>query len=562
MRNSKDRWSFYNLPSRPDLSAEDVLYWKNALKKILKIGMEFEYNLPEKKNGSCKGDSNTCPCASLSNDSSCWKKCVNDDTCKSMNRSIESCENVANTCENNDCKECKHFSPKCVGIYCTNFVSFCYVCENFKTDCKECQFRYDPNKNPDSIRKSLNDDLKPTNSYGQVSTTGVHSITTDGSLLGKKGAEIITVGRRVDYWEFYKMAKNIIDLASSRGAYLNERCSTHMHALASYYGKIVPNQDKMGIPNRVSEMERDMPEIILANLHQLTRRYQNAMTWMVMGLDDPKRMTRWEKFRVSVIPVSAVMNHMKDVQEKVSNNSGGNKYGWINYNQIEFSEAGDVRRFHVEFRAADGIMSPSAIAAIACMYYALVIKAVEISRYGVVEVGDQAWLEQTQEVKDALLNNIKGYQDGDRFSDNRNLSQYYDILIGESLDLVRQLKSILIKIGPAYEVLEKLAERPCALRRCDGQSWEGIEKDLEVIMNEDGKLDVALSEIVTLNQVSECKDMVEWVQVTGQVLRKDPNLAIDEDNATIEDVIRGFVDKNREDGKLVWSKRIGAPIMI
>lgn len=562
MRNSKDRWSFYNLPSRPDLSAEDVLYWKNALKKILKIGMEFEYNLPEKKNGSCKGDSNTCPCASLSNDSSCWKKCVNDDTCKSMNRSIESCENVTNTCENNDCKECKHFSPKCVGIYCTNFVSFCYVCENFKTDCKECQFRYDPNKNPDSIRKSLNDDLKPTNSYGQVSTTGVHSITTDGSLLGKKGAEIITVGRRVDYWEFYKMAKNIIDLASSRGAYLNERCSTHMHALASYYGKIVPNQDKMGIPNRVSEMERDMPEIVLANLHQLTRRYQNAMTWMVMGLDDPNRMTRWEKFRVSVIPVSAVMNHMRDVQEKVSNNSGGNKYGWINYNQIEFSEAGDVRRFHVEFRAADGIMSPSAIAAIACMYYALVIKAVEISRYGVVEVGDQAWLEQTQEVKDALLNNTKGYQDGDRFSDNRNLSQYYDILIGESLDLVRQLKSILIKIGPAYEVLEKLAERPCALRRCDGQSWEGIEKDLEVIMNEDGKLDVALSEIVTLNQVSECKDMVEWVQVTGQVLRKDPNLAIDEDNATIEDVIRGFVDKNREDGKLVWSKRIGAPIMI
>ena len=196
------------------------------------------------------------------------------------------------------------------------------------------------------------------------------------------------------------------------------------------------------------------------------------------------------------------------------------------------------------------------------MYYALVIKAVEISRYGVVEVGDQAWLEQTQEVKSALLNNIKGYQDGDRFSDTSNLNQYYDILIGESLDLVRQLKSILIKIGPAYEVLEKLAERPCALRRCDGQSWEGIEKDLEVIMNEEGKLDIALSEIVTLNQVSECKDIIEWVQVTGQVLRKDSNLSIDEDNATIEDIIRSFVDKNREDGKLVWSNKIGAPIMI
>ena len=58
----------------------------------------------------------------------------------------------------------------------------------------------------------------------------------DGSLLGKKGAEVITVGRRVDYWEFYKMAKTIIDTAVTKGAYVNERCSTHMHVLAGYYG--------------------------------------------------------------------------------------------------------------------------------------------------------------------------------------------------------------------------------------------------------------------------------------------------------------------------------------
>jgi hypothetical protein len=120
----------------------------------------------------------------------------------------------------------------------------------------------------------------------------------------------------------------------------------------------------------------------------------------------------------------------------------------------------------------------------------------------------------------------------------------------------------LINIGPAYEVLEKLAERPCALRRCEGQSWEEIEKSLEIIMNEEGKLDVALSEIVTLNQVSECKDLDEWIQTTGQILRKDPTLEIDVDNAVIEDTIRDFIDKNREDGKLVWSNRIGSPIMI
>lgn len=562
MRNSKDKWSFYNLPSRPELSAESVLYWKNTLKKILKLGMEFEFNLPEKKNGSCKGDSNTCPCSNLSMERTCWQKCANEEICTSFEKIINHCKNVNVECTPGKCKACKSFAAKCAGIYCPSFASFCFICSDFAVTCEDCKYKYDPERNPDNIRKLLNDELQPNNTYGQINASGVHSITTDGSLLGKKGAEIITVGRRVDYWEFYKMANNIITLADKRGAYLNERCSTHMHALASYYGKTVPGQEKMSVPIKVNEMERNMPEIILANLHQLVRRYQNAMTWMMMGLDDPNRMTRWEKFRVSVLPISAVMNHMREVRGEVSNAAGGNKYGWINYNQVDFGADGDVSRFHVEFRAADGIMSPSAIAAIACMYYALIIKSVEISRYGVVEIGDKEWFEQTKTVKDALLNNTKGYQDGDRFSDTRDLHKYHDILIGESQDLVRQLKAILIEIGPAYEVLEKLAERPCALRRCEGQTWKDIENDLAVIMSKEGRLDIALSEIIVLNQVSECKDVDEWIHSVGQMLREDPALNIDTDNATVEDTIREFIDKNRDDGKLMWSSKIGGPIMV
>lgn len=561
MRNSRDRWSFYNLPTRPDLKTEEVLYWKNAISKILKIGLEFEYNLPDKKNGSCKGDSNTCPCVNLTVQNDCWKQCINTEGCQNIVPKLDLCENVTPTCEPEDCASCSHFKPKCTGIYCPNFVSLCFACPDFKTDCGPCEYRYDPEKNPENIRKHLTEKLQPNNTYGQVSATGVHSITTDGSLLGKKGAEIITVGRRVDYWEFLKMAQNIIDLANARGAYLNERCSIHMHALASYYSKVVPNQEKMGVPARVSEMERDMPEIILANLHQLVRRYQNAMTWMMTGLADPDHMTRWEKFRVSVMPVSAVMHHMREVMEEVSRHAGGNKYGWINYNQMEFSRKGDVSRFHVEFRACDGLNSPSAVAAIACMYYGLIIKAIEISRYGVLEIGDREWLNQAEEVKANLMNGTGSYQDS-RFSDTRKLHRYYDILIGESLDLVRQLKPILIKIGPAYEVLEKLAERPCALRLIEGQTWQQIEDDLKVITNAEDRFEIAVSEIINLNQVSECIDLDEWVGVVSQILREDEHLEIDKKNGVLEDNIKGYVEKKRDCGELVWSTPIGAPILI
>lgn len=562
MRNNKDKWSFYSLPTRPELSTAEVLYWKNTLSKILKIGMEFEYNLPEKKNGTCRGNSDVCPCIHLTSENDCWQKCINTAECSSIERSPEVCENVTGTCEPEDCATCEHFVVKCAGILCPNFVSYCFVCTDFETNCDKCKYKYDPERNPENIRKKLTEVLKPNNTYGQVSPTGVHSIVKDGSLLGKKGAEIITVGRRVDYWEFYRMAENIIGLASERGAYLNERCSIHMHALASYYGKVVNDQENMSVPARVTEMERDMPEVILANLHQLVRRYQNAMTWMMMGLAEQHRMTRWEKFRVSVMPVSAVMSHMRNVQQEVSSHAGGNKYGWINYNQLEFSSEGDIRRFHVEFRACDGLNSPSAVAAIACMYYALVIKAVEISRYGVVEIGDADWFDQAQKVKGALLNNMKGYQEGDRFADTSKLHKYYDTLVCESLDLVRQLKSILIKIGPAYEVLEKLAERPCALRLVDGQPWGEIEDDLKVIMNKEGLFEVALSEIITLNQVSECKDLDEWINAVSQILRKDPELSIDSDNAEVGDTVTNYINKRQEDGDLVWSKPIGAPILI
>ena len=560
MKNNQSRWSFFNIPSKPPLSSQDVQYWKSNLKKILKVGLEFEFNLPNKENGTCKGDSDTCPCTNLLLENECWQKCINEKECFLGMKNTEICENVTGTCEDSHCDECDHFEIKCAGIFCPNFISYCFVCKEYKRDCDNCKYLYDPNKNPSSIRKQLNKELRPNNTYGLIGATGVHSITTDGSLLGEKGAEIITVGRRVDYWEFYKMAKNINENTASRGGYLNERCSIHMHLLASYYGKLLPNSENSSIPVKVSELEKDMPEVILANLHQLVRRYQNAMTWMLMGLDDPKHLTRWEKFRVSVLPVSAILNSMIVVKEQVASNAGGNKYGWINYNQVAFSDKGDIRRFHVEFRACDGVLSHSAVAAIACMYYALLIKAVEISRYGVVEIGNKHWLENAQKVKESLLNNMKGYQDGDRFSDTRSLSYHYDFLIGESLELVRQLKHILIQIGPAYEVLEKLAEKPIALRRCEGQSWEEIEEDLRVLINEEGHLENLIREIVDLRLISECKNLSEWVEEVNKVIKskQEPN----KDGSNFEEIIGKFIDTKRNDGELVWSNPIGAPVFI
>lgn len=282
------------------------------------------------------------------------------------------------------------------------------------------------------------------------------------------------------------------------------------------------------------------------------------MTWMVMGLDEPNRMTRWEKYRVSVLPVSAVARHMRDVRDEVCSRAEGKKYGWVNYNRVGFANSGDVERFHVEFRAADGVLSQSAVSAIACMYYALVIKAVEISRYGVLDMGDKLWLKKATEIKNAILNNTKAWDDGDRFADTSLLMQHSSVLIDESFDLIRQLKSILIKVGPAYEVLEKLAEKPCALRRQEGRTWEEIEDELKIITTEEDTLNLAIRETIVLNKVAECGDEAEWIKEVSRVL----SARVEDGAAEIEDKVRKFMSTTKENGELIWSSKIGGPILI
>lgn len=552
MRNSRDRWTFFQHPSKPKLSSAEILYWKSLLKKVLKVGMEFEFNLPE-HGGSCKGDSKTCPCLYMEN-SACWQECKNKIMCE-KDPMLGRCENRTEKCKSENCSKCKEYKLKCPGINCLNFVSNCFGCEKFEIDCESCPNKFDPLKNPEHIRSAINKELAPSNCYGIVKGYGIHSIKQDGSLEGDSGLEVITVGRRVDYWEFYKMAKKIIDGAIERGAYVNERCSTHMHLLASYYGKTVGKSE--GVPGNISELEKDMPETIVANFHQLCRRYQNAITWMTVALDEKDRMTRWEKFRVSVLNISAVINNMRAVREEVKTNSGGKKYGWVNYNQTSFNKDGNIKRFHVELRVADGILSPSAVASIACMYYAIMIKAVEISKYGVLEVGDEEWMKQAKEVKDAILNNMKDYGAGDRFGNTENLHKYYDVLRSESYDLVRQLKHILIRIGPCYETLEKLAEMPIALRRIGGETWEDIERDFEVPVSEFDQFDMKISEFIDLRLIDECKSEDEWVEEVSKALREDEEIEI-KDN--IEGKVGTYIETKKIEGELIWSERLGSMV--
>lgn len=422
---------------------------------------------------------------------------------------------------------------------------------------------FDPAKNPDHIRQACTEKFAPSGSYGVVSKSGVHQVVTDGSLLGKKGMEVITTGRRVDYWEFYRMSKDIIDTSVEKGAYINERCSIHMHILSSYYDNLRHD----GPPSkRISELERSIPEIILANLHQLVRRYQNAITWMTTGLDTMDNLTRWEKFRVATLNVSAILNEMSSVNEQVIHNSGGNKYGWINYKFCQFDDNGDISRLHTEIRVMDGLLSPSAISAVACLYYALFIKAVELSRYGVMEVGEENWLEKATEVKNTLMNNCASWEEGNkhgRFSDTKNIEKYIDILQSESFEMISQVKHIVSSVGPAYDILEKLADSPCSIRRCNGDSWEKIEKDLQVELTEEGIFEYEVRKIIDTRLISNVSDISKWITEVSKTLKENKNLEMTHDQIKdVEKRVYEHLYEKQTVGEMIWAEKIGSMIII
>jgi len=557
---------------REPLTAQQVNYWKLNLSRILKIGAEFEFNLPNKDTGTCKGKSYTCQCVNYGkDDKDCWSKCLNVSKCEHK-PNISYCANIEEKCKETQCAKCDSFKFKCVGMECANYTPLCTTCADFVLDCASCEFQFDPNKNPEAIRRFCTNKFNPSMSYGIVSASGVHNVVTDGSLLGENGMEVITTGRRVDYWEFFRMSKDIIDTSVSKGAYINERCSIHMHGLASYYGKIPGLGDggggggPIGSGNKINEIEKSIPEIVLANLHQMMRKYQNAITWMTSALDDPSHLTRWEKFRISILGISAIPKNMREVRDDVINVSGGNKYGWINYKFCQFDKKGDVNRLHVEVRVMDGTLSPSACAAFACLYYAMFIKAIELSRYGVIEAGDEAWYKQAKKVKSALMNNAtdwKAAKKTGRFSDTSELHKYTDILIAESFDLISQLKHIISAVGPAYEVLEKLAEFPCSVRRCDGQTWEDIEKELSVELTEEGIFEYHVNKIIDTREVIDIATVKSWMEEVTKILynNKEVNSSA-ESKEEMSDKLEMYVEERQANGEMIWANKIGSMITV
>lgn len=555
---------FQTSSSRKPLSRDAYLYWADILPKIIKVGTEFEANLPDLKDVFGQMSS-TITCAHK--DRGCAEDCAHLDDClvdrhpalcytrnagAFMGKKFQCPAKDASDVE--ACKTCPAWALDCKGLQgCAMFTSACGTCPSFarvgKALPEDANIRFDAT----TVRASMKQKLEPTEYVGQVGNHGVLEVKKDGSLLGDGGVEIPTVGRRVHWGSFYRMCSEIIQLLVEHGGYVNERSGQHYHLLAGY----LPSGGRRD--GMVSELEVPMPEIILANLHQLHRRYELAMFWITACGAEADALTRWARYRQSIFKYSALRQKMAGIQGELAGEiicmngtPKDGKYASVAYHFCRFDNAGDVSTFHFENRIADGALSPAVVAAWAMLFYAMIMKAVRLSQYGIMEVGDAAYIDKVKEIKPFLIDGERREWNGSRKADTSKLAPHYDWLRNNALEMVNFLKPELSGLGPAYSILMRLAETPCAFRLMNGQNWAGIEEDLmrEHRTGEPEDLPEELRELVDLSGIIECRDVEEWIEEAAGHLGAEPS--------QVADAIHRMINT----GHYRWSSPLGAVITV
>lgn len=557
--NKRTTLKFQQKTSRPPLTREQCSYWLDYLPKILKIGTEFEINLPEPTAPLKKVDNAQC----VHSSKPCVTDCVNLESCL-VERHPTFCKtretgffldnnfacpaNDDNDCES--CKGCEGWALQCRGLNCAAHTPFCSICPSFSRQGQTIESS-DIRQDPESVRREMKELFMPSGFVGTVGKSGALEVIKDGSLPGG-GIEVPTVGRRVHWQSFYSMCKGIIDPIVKRGGFVNERCGQHFHVLAGYF--------KKDVRSRISELEQPLPEIVLANFHQLNRRYELAMFWIMSSGENIENLTRWARFRQSIYQYSALRNKMSQIQKELAANiacmggtSQNGKYASVAYHFCDFDGDGNVETFHIENRIADGCLSPAVITAWAMLCYGMVMKAVRLSQYGVMEVGDQEYANKVKETMPHLIDGGQRGWDGNRFADTSGIGTSIPFLREISIELVQLLKPELYNMGPAFNILMDLAEKPCSLRRSEGDSWDKIEDDLYgPYIKEENQHNYAseeeVRELVDLAGIVECENINIWVEEVAANLGQDLQK------------VEGTVESLLSSGQCRWSEAIGSLI--
>ncbi|MEN8154275.1 MAG: hypothetical protein ABFR75_09660 [Acidobacteriota bacterium] len=378
---------------------------------------------------------------------------------------------------------------------------------------------------PVDFKNEIADLMKPSLDLENLGELGIYDVVKEHC-----GVELQVIGRHPQWSSLHEQYNKIISILLEKEVRMKATCGLHFHLIA------------IGLAETI-------PEIILANLWNLIRRHAPGLKFLFSGGNVPEGICRRRQHNahqefVSISPVEMKMGTIKDrLKESIIVPEHQN---FFNLEHLKFNKNGDLGNFHIELRFPDGDLSPTSIVAKTYLFFALVLKAVEISKYGLIYPGGKSQWERKKEIMDLLSNNDGNLARSDtskiRENEIRELQQ-------NASDLLHFLKSIFNKFtNPAYAVLKSLVEKPISLRRIENDNWEMIENDLRATAYYPDfidKKDYAIIKIIELGLKKNKSSISEWLKDVSEKTGIPAN--------EIKQRIDGYIEKYP-----VWDKELGA----
>lgn len=361
----------------------------------------------------------------------------------------------------------------------------------------EIEFALPKGMKRDALVPILTKVLKPSRDMNNLGGLGVFDVSKEHC-----GVEIRVIGRHPHWTSLVEQYQQIVAPLWRNKVRIRPTCGLHFHLL--------------GIG-----LSESIPEIILANLWNITRCYAPGIKFLTSGGESWQGLCRRRQHNAHQEFMSHDPGnyHCKEIQNILRTSLVVPEHqNFFNLEHIHFDKQDWLANFHLEFRFPDGDLSAYSIAAKTFLFMAMLLKAVEVSKFGLLHVGSTGQWQRKRQLLDMISNNDGPLATSDTHGCQDVLAEYQV----NSSALLRFLKSIFILLdNPAELLLQSLAQEPISLRRINGLSWQQIDMALANMAGPVIELDAddyRLAKVIELGLIGECQDFQDWLVQTAASL--------------------------------------------
>ncbi|RLC71932.1 MAG: hypothetical protein DRI81_17040 [Chloroflexi bacterium] len=376
----------------------------------------------------------------------------------------------------------------------------------------EVEFAMPKGVKKDDFLLPLVERLQPTRDLTNLGQYGVLDIISEHC-----GLEVQIIGRQPYYPALMEQYRAILDPLVERGVRARATCGLHYHTLT------------IGL-------SEPTPEIVLANVWNLTRRYAPYLRFLTSGGDCSEALCRRRNYtsHLEMVRHTPGVYSMREIYQLLHASKRVPEHqNFLNLEHVTFTDDGEVRDFHIEFRFPDADLAPSSIVAKTFLFLAVLLKAVEMSQYGVIHVGRVREWRRKVELLDMLSNNEGNLATSDTSGVTPEVIDELRTGCRELLELLKPVFVRFARVGyegsedhPAFEVLSLLAETPLSLLRASGRDWIEIEQLLSeraaVTSTEWDKSDRRLIRVIELAELTDHAAPEAWKWETARELFLTP----------------------------------------